>query len=400
MSEFQHYQFAVDAPLTDGQLAEIRALTTRARLTRHSFVNTYGWGDFKGDPQALVETHYDAYLYFANWGTRQVILRWPATAMPLDEAAPYVAGDSATAWESDGNVLLHLESDPEDETEDFNDLFDHGDGNGMGEQWLPSITQARHLVAEGDLRLLYLAWLLCLQNGELDDDALEPAVPPGLADLPQPLTDLATFLRIDADLIAAAARRSAQPEPRPSLAAHRAWIAALDPSEKDAVLAQLLHDSDTQALSALRRRFRDTQPATSPDRAPRTVAELRAAALAQTATRIAHEERQETQARERAAQEARHAQDLRLADLQEDPETGWTRVGELLAVRGTRHYREVVRLLGDLAVLADRDGTTSAFTARYAQFITAHRTKKALLRDLRAGGPACAALIALTPARG
>ncbi|WP_331755509.1 hypothetical protein [Streptomyces sp. NBC_01643] len=38
-------------------------------------------------------------------------------------------------------------------------------------------------VAEGDLRLLYLAWLLCLQNGELDDD-LEPAVPPGLAALP------------------------------------------------------------------------------------------------------------------------------------------------------------------------------------------------------------------------
>ncbi|NEA46711.1 hypothetical protein [Streptomyces sp. SID10815] len=62
MSEYQHYQFSVDEPLTDGQLAEIRALTTRARLTRHSFVNTYDWGDFKGNARRLVETRYDAHL--------------------------------------------------------------------------------------------------------------------------------------------------------------------------------------------------------------------------------------------------------------------------------------------------------------------------------------------------
>ncbi|WP_331755510.1 hypothetical protein [Streptomyces sp. NBC_01643] len=68
--------------MTDGQLAEIRALITRAHLTRHSFVNTYGWGDFKGDPQVLVQTHYDAYLYFANWDSRQVIMRWPTAALP------------------------------------------------------------------------------------------------------------------------------------------------------------------------------------------------------------------------------------------------------------------------------------------------------------------------------
>ncbi|WP_331755508.1 hypothetical protein [Streptomyces sp. NBC_01643] len=115
--------------------------------------------------------------------------------------------------------------------------------------------------------------------------------------------------------------------------------------------------------------------------------------------RIAHEERQETEGKERAAQEARQAKVLRLASLQQDPEAGWRRVGELLAVRGTRHYREVVRLLGDLAVLADRDGTTSALTARYARLITAHRTKRALMRDLRGGSPTCAALIAITPAK-
>ncbi|MGX1887249.1 hypothetical protein [Streptomyces sp. NPDC055287] len=397
MSEYQHYQFVVEAPLSDSQLAEIRALTTRARLTRYSFVNTYGWGDFRGDPQALVETHYDAHLYFANWGTRQVILRWPTTALPPGATEPYCTGDSATSRESGDHVLITLQSDPEDAVEDFIDLFDPEDDGDRDQQWLPSIARARQQVAEGDMRLLYLAWLLCLQHGELDGDALEPPVPPGLADLPEPLADLATFLRIDQDLVAAAARRSPQPEPRPSLPAYRAWIATLDAGEKDTVLAHLLHDGDTHMLSGLRRRFLDAQPALYRATAPRTVTEILAAVTAQTALRIADEERQEAEEWERAAREERQAQDRRLAHLRHDPEAAWKRATELLAGRGTRHYAEVVRIMGDLAALADREATTSTFTQRYARFITMHRTKKALIRDLRARGPACAALIALTP---
>ncbi|MER0476833.1 hypothetical protein ABR737_00420 [Streptomyces sp. Edi2] len=397
MSEYQHYQFVVDAPLTDEQLAEIRALTTRARLTRHSFVNTYGWGDFKGDPQVLVETHYDAHLYFANWGTRQVILRWPATTLPLEVAEMYCAGGSATSRECGGHVLITLESDPDDETEDFHDLFSPDEGGNRDEQWLPSIACARHQVADGDLRLLYLAWLLRLHNGELDDDDLEPVVPPGLAHMPEPLADLASFLRIDVDLIAAAAWHSPKPMAGPSLAAHRAWIATLDVAEKDTLLAHLLH-GDSQALPGLRRRFLEAQPAASHAPVLRTVAELRAAVPAQRAMRNAHQNRQEAEQREREASQAREAQNRRLADLQRDPEAAWTRVGELLARRGTRHYAEVVVLLGDLAALADRDGTTRVFTERFAQFITTHRGKKALMRDLRAGGPVTEGLIALMPA--
>ncbi|MEU3792801.1 hypothetical protein AB0F07_23875 [Streptomyces fructofermentans] len=400
MSEYQHYQFEADTPLTDEQLAQIRALTTRASLTRHSFVNTYSWGDFKGDPRLLVETHYDAHLYFANWGTRRLILRWPATVLSLDTARTYCAAGSAEAWESNGYVVLAQESDPEDDIEDFNDLFGtdeddlHEDGD-RDEQWLPSIARARRQVAEGDLRLLYLAWLLRAHHGELDDDDLEPAVPPGLADLPEPLADLATFLRIDEDLITAAAEH-APPPARPTLADHQAGTAALGTQEKDTVLAQLGHDGDPHLLSGPRRRFLESRPPSRP--APRTVAELFAAVPVRKRLRIARQDQREAEERERAVRQALEAQDRRLADLQHDPETAWHRVGELISQRGTRHYPEIVRLLGDLAALADRDATTGAFAERYARFIAAHRTKKALLRDLRAGGPACTALIALTAA--
>ena len=51
MSEYQYYEFtAVDRPLSTRDRAELRALSTRADITATSFVNTYEWGTFKGDP--------------------------------------------------------------------------------------------------------------------------------------------------------------------------------------------------------------------------------------------------------------------------------------------------------------------------------------------------------------
>src|SRR3954447_10590393 len=73
MSEYQYYEFAaVDRPLDSRELAQVRALSTRAQITSTSFVNTYHWGDFRGSPRAMVERYYDAFLYVANWGTRQL----------------------------------------------------------------------------------------------------------------------------------------------------------------------------------------------------------------------------------------------------------------------------------------------------------------------------------------
>ncbi|MFE1979915.1 hypothetical protein [Streptomyces mirabilis] len=80
MSEYQDYEFlAVDRPLTEAEIAQVRALATRARITSTSFVNGYHWGDFHGDPTKLVEQLYDAHLYYANWGSRRLLLRIPAS---------------------------------------------------------------------------------------------------------------------------------------------------------------------------------------------------------------------------------------------------------------------------------------------------------------------------------
>lgn len=50
MSEYQYYEFvALDRPLSQEQIAELRALTTRATITPTRFQNIYHWGSFRGN---------------------------------------------------------------------------------------------------------------------------------------------------------------------------------------------------------------------------------------------------------------------------------------------------------------------------------------------------------------
>ena len=56
MSEYQFYEFlALDRPLTDAEYGQVRALSTRAQVNRTRFVNEYQWGDFRGNPSALMD---------------------------------------------------------------------------------------------------------------------------------------------------------------------------------------------------------------------------------------------------------------------------------------------------------------------------------------------------------
>jgi hypothetical protein len=90
MSTYQHYDFiAVDRPLSQAAQAALRQMSTRATITSSSFTNTYHWGDLKADPQRLVEKYFDAFLYTTDWGTRQLIFRFPQHLLDLYTARDY-----------------------------------------------------------------------------------------------------------------------------------------------------------------------------------------------------------------------------------------------------------------------------------------------------------------------
>ncbi|MBI4321456.1 MAG: hypothetical protein HY675_23435 [Chloroflexi bacterium] len=78
MSEYQYYEFiAIDRRLTQSELAELRQVTSRATISPTRLQNVYNWGNFKGDPQKLMEKYYDVFFYLASWGTHRFMIRLP-----------------------------------------------------------------------------------------------------------------------------------------------------------------------------------------------------------------------------------------------------------------------------------------------------------------------------------
>ena len=77
-----------------------------------------------------------------------------------------------------------------------------------GEGWLSSMILLRADILHGDYRSLYLSWLFCAQMEEMEDDELEPPVPPNLAKLNAPLKTFVDFMRIDTDLVAVVSENS------------------------------------------------------------------------------------------------------------------------------------------------------------------------------------------------
>jgi hypothetical protein len=116
VSEYQYYEFlALDRPLTDKQRAELRKLSSRAEITATRFVNEYNYGDFRGSPEKLMERHFDAFLYLANWGTRRLMFRLPRALLDAEVARQYCHTDAASVIETSNHVIvsLYLDRDPD-----------------------------------------------------------------------------------------------------------------------------------------------------------------------------------------------------------------------------------------------------------------------------------------------
>jgi hypothetical protein len=254
------------------------------------------------------------------------------------------------------------------------------------ESALASIVPVRAELAGGDHRLLYLAWLLCVHNDELDEDAVEPPVPPGLGKLSAPLRRLADFLRLDGDLIAAAAESSAALVPLTSSpAALEAWVKQLPEVDKDRVIMRLLTGDSAHLRAELLRRYGGATTVAAIN-GGRTVNELQAGAAKRCANRnrIAEEQAAAELARREAAEAA--AREQRLDQLAIDPERAWQRVAELIATRKPKDYDAAVALLVDLKALSERDNLRKVFRGRIHELRQEHARKPSLLDRMANAG--------------
>ena len=379
MSEYQYYEFyAQDRPLSARQMEEVDSISSRAEVTPTSFTVVYNYSDLRVNPLELLGRHFDVLVYVANWGTRRIAFRLPLGVVEPGILDMYLIGEEVTVKKTKKHLVIDIRS----EDEMGGDWED-------GEGWMARLAPVRTELLSGDLRALYLFWLLSMQEAydeELDPDELEPPVPPGLAGLPGPLQDLAEFLRIDEHLVRAAGEVSSEDDD--SLRGLAAWISALPGEEKDQLLLQVVEGNGGAIGPGLIRRSRADSKQAKPgtQKGLRTVGELLEAAERQ--RQEVERKRLEHLAAERKRKEARAraAKKKRLDALEGNEETAWQKVESLASSKRQPAYDEAVILLQDLRDLAACQESSGLFENRLEALRQGHGRKYSFIKRLDKAG--------------
>jgi hypothetical protein len=353
-------------------MRELRAISTRAVISRTSFSNYYAFGDLKANPRDLLVKYFDASLYFANWLFLEVAFRYPKGALDLKTLRRYAAGHTVEVRSTGPDVIVAISVESDGESFDTAD-----DATG----WLSSLIALRADIASGDDRALYLGWLLDVQCGEIEDDVIEPARPEALGTLTPALDSFIDIVGIDRDLVTVAAEGAPLAAPPSAARAINEWLAGLETTEHLTLLARVAR-GDGMVGAELMRRFR--RHALRAGALPvRTAGELRARAEA-----IAERRRKtarEREARERAARERQEqtARDRYLTHLARRERQAWQRVDALIGTRRPADYAAAVELLVDLRDVSGRKGHEATFAKRIRALRRAHTKKQSFLARLR-----------------
>jgi hypothetical protein len=283
MSEYQRYEWqTIDRPLTTAERAAVSKLSSHIEVSSsHAWVE-YSWGDFKHDPIQVLARYFDAFLYYANWGAQRLAFRFPKHLLDAERLQPYLWAGCAELQSVDDYYILSI-SAPDQESPEWEDLA----GN------LDELLPLRSDILQGDLRLLYLGWLLGAGadgygddmdgDEDVDDEGdIEPPVPPGIGQLSPALDAFAGLMGVDPYLVQAAAQASlplhAEPEPDLETA-----LTILSSAEGADFLRRLLRGEANLQLT-LRRRLLEL---TKTDVQPEVVAERRTfGALVRTAEEL------------------------------------------------------------------------------------------------------------------
>ncbi|NEP20345.1 MAG: hypothetical protein F6J97_26275 [Leptolyngbya sp. SIO4C1] len=367
MSEFQHYEFqALDRALTKADQDYISRLSSRVRLSATSAEFVYNYGDFRGDPEQLLDRCFDMMVYRASFGVRRLMIRLPKTT-PIEPYEPYCVDYLISLKRMAKSVILDINLSSETYYDWLSD-----------ESHLAGLTEIRADLLRGDLRSLYLAWL---QSGFSESfgmdwqEVVEPPVPPNLKKLSPALKAFVELFEISDDLIAAAAEASdAQKLPKEPIAD---WVAALSEAERIKYLVRVAQGESHVGLELIQRlRAKFGQPVTAVQTAGRrTLAELVAAA------------QQKAEQRQRKVKlAAEKAEQKRLAALVPKVDNLWQSVEQLIERKQAKPYDEAVAQLKDLRAIAQQQGTLAAYNQRFQAIEPIVMRRPGLLRRMRAAG--------------
>lgn len=363
MSEYQYYEFrAIDRPLTETQKSKISALSSRAHVTARMASFVYNYGDFRGNTGQLMRDYFDAMVYITNWGSRRLMFRIPLSLIDMKKVERYCVSEEINAIATKEGVVLDMNFHNEELSE-----WTEGEG------WLDELVGLRSELIQGDFRVLYLAWLKAAENAvraeDIDDDTLEPPVPPGLNQFSGSLKAFVSFLGIDEAMLAAAAQKSEERKEE-SLQLEK-WVGKLPIEEQQDFLMRLSR-AEPNLTILLNRRLHELAnksqfPREGGDSGQRTIAKLIQTAEEWRRRKQEDEHRKEELARKR-----------RLEELAVKENEVWQQVEGLIKEKKPKSYDSAIGLLKDLRELAEYRGMLKEFKGRIAEIQQAYSGRPAL----------------------
>ena len=264
---------------------------------------------------------------------------------------------------SEINDFVILEISLEDE-EGFGWI--EGEGN------LSSLIGLRQEILQGDYRLLYLAWLkaISLDLDDLDEEELEPPVPPGLGKLSSPLQAFIDAFELNEHRLKVATTASAA---KPSISENslKAAIKKLARSESDTFLLRLAKGEANLDFELRKRLSQMMEVIQDVSIGERTIRQL---------LESAEQEQKKSERRKEQEAEALRVRELEALALRET--AAWEDVEALIQKGTSKSYDEVVPLLLKLRDLADYQNQRANFLTRLKQLHAQYSSRSGLKRRL------------------
>ncbi len=240
MSEYQYYEFqAIDQALSEEERAEIGSWSSRTTPTATQAIFTYSYSDFPRSSEKVLAKYFDAMLYLTNWGTKQLIFRFPQNVVDSKSLALYSHADSVSVVTNEKYVILNINLSEEE-----------GENMIEGEGWLSLLLPLRDDIMTGDYRVLYLAWLQAIaMEYELEEfeENLEPPVPANHQSMTPALESFVDLFEIDDGLLAFAAENSATVDKKPVIDIENAVDQLTDKDRTDFLVRLATGESHVRA---------------------------------------------------------------------------------------------------------------------------------------------------------
>ena len=369
MSEYQYYEFqAIDRPLTQEERAAICELSSRVKPTATTASFNYSYGNFRGDPKQVLARYFDIMYYITNWGTQQLMFRFPTSLINRETIELYCIDNYISLSFAGDWAILDWEFSQE---EGFNDWIE-------GEGILSELIGLRQEILQQDYRGLYLAWLKAIDLSEgyidIDKTQLEPPLPPGLGQLSAAQKAFTEIFELDEHLLNVACASSG----KLTTISEQTWqqaISQLSASERQDFLLRLAkgeHNLSAKFKQKLSQLI-PTSPASNQPR--RTIQELLEAAA---------EEGKKAEKRRQQEAEAKRIEELQTLAKREAQV--WQQVESLIQKAQSKPYDEAVKLLVKLRDLAEYQNRLPVFQERLNQIYEQYSNRSGLKRRLQEVG--------------